>query len=824
MKRPMLAVAGLYLAGILFSDWWSLPWSWLLLGAMGAALVSLISGIFAPRWEWTRERDWRGRFVAATESIALMLALFLAGAANQARHTAVISPSDLRRVMGNESAIVTLRGRITGVVSEKSFGNATLVRVALDVERVLRNEQWLVASGRVMLQTPGPLDERIFSGRLMEVDGVLAPPPRSRAPGLFDYRQYLQRRGIHFILRLDEHSRWTFLDEHLSPRKRWVDRFDDWARATLTRGLADEEEVNDLLCAMVLGWRTVQSDEMAEPFMRSGTMHIFAVSGLNIVFVTGFLVALLCVCRLPQRWVGIVAVPVLWFYTAATDWQPSAVRATTMMTVVLCAWALARPIDMLNSAGVAAFLILLVDPQQLFHVGFQLSFVVVLGLILIMPPLTTWLEGWLSPDPLLPRSLWPLRWRWGQSPLRWVALLVATSVVAWLASAPLSAAYFHLFTPVSLLANLLVVPLASLVIATSMGSLLVGALWPGVAELFNNAGWLFMKWILGISEWAAALPSAYQYVRGPDAWMVVLAYIVLFGVGAGWVFERRIRPWAIGMAVLSLIAILWQVRMEGQVVRITLLPDGPAIYQEPFSNADGLLVDTGDEAATRMVVLRYIRTRGVDSLPQMLLTHGVKHHVGGLAQIVTNAPVREAFLNPANSQTAAGREAHRLLVDQGVRERFVAAGDVVGAWAILHPARDAKYARSGDGAVVVRGKFQGVRVLLLSDLDAQGQQDLLGSGQDLRADIVVTSMPEYGEALRPAVLAAVNPEIILVHDSAQPVTQRASPALLRRLVQTGIPMFSTRHIGGTRLEISPKGWSLFDSKGQRLAGGQRRHY
>ena len=165
-------------------------------------------------------------------------------------------------------------------------------------------------------------------------------------------------------------------------------------------------------------------------------MHMFAVDGLRIALVSGLIVTLLRVLRLSRAWCGAVAIPAIWFYTAATGWEASAIRASVMMTIVLLGWALKRPGDLLNSLAAAAFLLLLADPRQLFEASFQLSFFVMLVIALLLPPLNAFSDrvigAWLQPDPLLPADLVP-GWRkklaaWSQTLARFTGL----SLAAWL--------------------------------------------------------------------------------------------------------------------------------------------------------------------------------------------------------------------------------------------------------------------------------------------------------------------------------------------------------------------------------------------------------
>src|SRR5688572_30032220 len=121
---------------------------------------------------------------------------------------------------------------------------------------------------------------------------------------------------------------------------------------------------------MLLGWQTALTAEVSEPFMRSGTMHIFAISGLHIALIAGIFVALLRALTVPRVACGLIVVPIIWFYTGATGWQPSAIRSAVMMSVIILGWSLKRPTDLLNSLAMAACVILEWQPEQLFQPGF----------------------------------------------------------------------------------------------------------------------------------------------------------------------------------------------------------------------------------------------------------------------------------------------------------------------------------------------------------------------------------------------------------------------------------------------------------------------
>jgi predicted membrane metal-binding protein len=131
------------------------------------------------------------------------------------------------------------------------------------------------------------------------------------------------------------------------------------------------------------------------------------------------------------------------------------------------------------------------------------------------------------PDPLLPADLRSVWQRWLGIPLRWLFNAATTSLAAWLGSIPLIACYFHLITPIGLLANLVIVPLSSVALACNMASLAVSALVPAAAELFNHAAWFFMWLMVRLSEWAAQAPGGCFHIAAPSPAGFALYYALL---------------------------------------------------------------------------------------------------------------------------------------------------------------------------------------------------------------------------------------------------------------------------------------------------------
>ena len=800
MRRPLLMPGLLYVAGILAG--WLVPVTLfpLLAGSLALALLALVLPRLRPG--------------------LLYPLVLMAGWANFTRHTAVISPHGLRRVLGEEFQIVTIRGRVCGTPSVRVYQRGekeswrTLAQ--LEVTALCPNRQtWQPATGRMAVTTPAPLTN-VFAGQIVEVTGVAGLPKIADADGTFDYRAYLRQQGIYYQLQASSEQDWQIV---WSPRAPPLsDRFRAWARTALGRGLPAEDESLRLEWALTLGWKPALTEEVSEPFIRAATYHIFAVDGLRMAIVFGIFFRLFRVLGLPRSVSGLVLVPLIWFYVGLTGWPASAIRASVMLTLVIGGWALKRPTDLLNSLFAAALIILTWEPQQLFQAGFQLSFFVVLCIILIMPPLSELGQRLFAGDPLLPKEL---RRQWPPIlgvPARFVWDLLLVSFAAWVGSLPLVAYYFHIVTPVSTPANILAVPLCALVLISNLASLLLAGWFPAAAELFNHAGWLIMECIRVSSVWFASWPKAYFYVPAPSLFTSGLYYALLLAVATGWLIRPRMRSWKLGAVALLVFCWCGRCWHECSATRLTVLPvgGGTAIYLDTPGNRSHMLIDSGTTNAVPHLTKPFLRAQGVNRLPTLVLTHGDLHHVGGAEMVASLFSVREVCASPIRFRSTAYR---RILEDcnrtpGGVRT--VSRNDHIGPWTVLHPEPTDRFSQADDNALVLAGTFGGTRVLLLSDLGHPGQNALLERMPDLRADIVVTGLPTKTEAVSDALLDTIQPRLIIISDSEFPVSERASPQLRERLGRRKVPVIYTRLAGAATLEFRQREWELRTMSGLRV--------
>ncbi len=801
MKRPLLWVALFHVCGILISRY--IPLSpYPLLAASGCVTIVAFA--------WSRAR------------LYLLYALcVLTGCTNYSLHTAIISPFDIRRLLGQEPAIASIRGVLLETPTERVFvlgekeSWSSVAQIRLTELRT-NGGAWAPAEGIIAITTLGTISTNYFGGQPVEIIGVAARPKIAAAEGTFDYRAYLADKGIYYQLRVSSDKDWQLCGPFGTPPV--ADRFRAWAKRALALGMPEEDEPLRLEWALTLGWKQAMTEEISEPFVRAATYHIFAVDGLRMAIISGIFFALLRALRVPRAACALILLPIIWFYTALTGWPASAIRANIMLTIVIMGWVLKRPSDTMNSLYAAAIVILLWQPSQLFQAGFQLSFVVVFYIIIALTALERFRQRLTLADPLLPDQLRP-KWRkFLDTVTRVVLELFSSSLAAWVASLPLVALYFHIVTPVSTPANMVAVPACGLVLICNLSSLLVAGWLPAAAEIFNHAGWGIMWFIQKSSQWFEKWPAAYYYVPQPALITTYLYYLVLLALVTGWLFKPKLRQWRIAALAVVLGGCGWHYWQNSNLTRLSLLPvnGGMALYFHAPGSKDDLMIDGGNSNAVQFITKPFLRAQGVNRLPTLALTHGDLRHVGG-AELVGNLfAVPKVYVSPVRFRSPVYR---KILKDWSAttnKLQTVTRTNRVGPWTVLHPNATDRFPQADDNALVLDGTFHGCRILLLSDLGRPGQEALLERNPNLRADIVVTGLPVQNEPICDALLDAIQPRLIVVVDSEFPPLERASLALHQRLALRKTPVVYTRADGATTIEWRDKGWELKTTEGTRI--------
>ena len=686
------------------------------------------------------------------------------------QQTRIGSENDLRVLIGDHVQLLTLEGKVASLPVERAIedGVQTSFRTqfTLEVNRIRVRDIWIEATGRVWVQINTPCLPTIYHGKVIQIHGALQRPETARIPGGFDYRRYLRYQRIYYQVRRETWDPHVFVLEHdLSVPL--PHRFQSWARETLSLGQDPEGRSIRLVWAMVLGWRTWLTPEAKEPFMRSGTLHLFAISGLHVALIAGFLVVVAKTLRVPRRVAAALIIPILWFYTLATGAPASAIRASTIASVVLMGRILHRPPDPLNSIGLAALLLLAWQPLQLFQPGFQLSFTVVTSLLALYPRMVTWGQGFFVDSDLIPEGHRSRLRRFLERCFKrtWGALCV--SFAAWLGSAPLIALYFNLITPLAIAANLILVPLASLTMASALMSLSVAPLLPSLAVLANSSAWFWMEMMIRLTEQIADLPGVVIDVASPSVLACLVYYQTLFGLSFVSRFRTGMIIVAVGMVTLGG-SWIWDQWRHRDVTTLSFLPIPRAdaiLIDSPGSQWD-LIIDGGPVWSAERYLIPFLdSSRAANFRPDYLLTHGDKQHVEVVSELLKHQYPEKVYMSPLRFRSTFYRQLIESLDARLVQMEEVSEGDTIGPWTVLFPAATRHPSPADEAALVLLGKIDGFTFLLLSDFDRDVQKEILSLGTTQEIDILSLNLPAELEDPNLFVLRHLNPRVRIVTGS-----------------------------------------------------------
>lgn len=415
-RIPFIRILLLFLCGIFVRQWFLID--------LRIAAVSITICLVILFWFWPTNS------VSAikTQNAVLSLALFVAGYFYPASRPTKEIPEIFSR-KGYYLAEVCERP----VEKQKSFQSLLLLKspILSHAEKV------------IVYFSKADFDSTISTGDLLVLIAKPQPIENMGNPFEYDYQKMMARRGIRFTV-YQEKGTYLKTGMKVSGFAYMAERFRDRLVAMLSNHIKGKEELA-VVSALTLGYRAEIDKETIDYFASTGAMHVLSVSGLHvgiIFFILGFIFN--SIKRRNALIFGILLLISLWSYAFISGFSPSVQRATVMFSFVVVADIIRRPVNVFNTITASALLLILLNPDVVFDVGFQLSYLAVLGIVLVQPALFN----------LLKVKNRILKWLWG---------FTTVSLAAQLITFPLGIYYFNQFPNLFWLSNFVVIPVTILI-------------------------------------------------------------------------------------------------------------------------------------------------------------------------------------------------------------------------------------------------------------------------------------------------------------------------------------------------------------------------
>ena len=712
------------------------------------------------------------------------------------------------------------RVTIEGTVLEPPVSREETTTVVVRIDRLQGMESRKAAGEKIRVTVYKP------ETALAPGDRILFPA-RLRAfrnfnnPGRYDYALAMEIRGLSCAASVTEGRRIVPMGKgDLGFPFELLERARKPIREFFAERLSPRNQA--LFQALILGEQEGVRPDLRELFTVTGLGHVLSVSGLHVALVAWFSFALIkrvlslsyeLALRIDLRKTSALftSIPVV-AYTCLAGFQVPSQRSMMMVLAFLFSMILAREKDVWSTLALTALVVLAADPQSIFAISFQLSFLAVVGIL------------WLAPGifALISFKAYDIRKGVLYRFYGYFCGLASVTISAMLFLLPITSFYFHRVSLVSLLANMTALPVMGACILPL--GLLAAACLPLSQALANSilavASWGLDRMMDYVDYWSRFSWTEVQVFR-PNFMEISLFYVFLFCL----LSLKHLRWARVGLVLVLLILAgditYWSYRTHfNPSLKVTYLDVGQgnaALIQ--FPGSERMLIDGGgfpgsDFDIGEMVIAPFLLRSKILRIDTLVMTHPEADHLGGLLFIAGHFGPKEFWYNGEKLESPNFQKLTALLDAKGISRRTPAhlkeGREISGARVeVLHPVEEFLSRKSNDNSLVLRISYGGTSFLFPGDLEATGEQALVArAGPQLKSDVLL--IPHHGSKSSSslAFLESVRPEVCIISAGKGNPFGFPSQDILRRLRGAGCKIIRMDEAGATEVSIGKKGLQI----------------
>ena len=491
-----------------------------------------------------------------------------------------------------------------------------------------------------------------------KIKGRLSVPFKAGNPSQFDYGNYLRNFNVYAVFYGAKGAEPVFLNSDLSAREKVLQWINDYREKIISIHSNYLTSPNlEILGGIVFGDDAVSPPEnIKQSFINSGLLHILAASGMNVAFIFSFFFFFLSALKVNYKVNISAGIVMVIIYSLMTGLGASVVRATFMLVFVLIGKLIDRDAHSISLLAFVAFLMLLYNPMYINDVGFQLSFIVTFGLLIMTPFLM----------------------RGKNKFVNWVIGTVSIPIIAQLWVMPIQIFYFNNISLYSVFANIMSVPILSVISFGGFVSSLIATITPPfICRCFDFVLNPMLTLLVNISDFWGKLPNAAIQTTHPSVFQIILYYAVLLLITALMdknIRENYLKPIKLALPVLMLVLCLSQISFPNHNLEITAFDVGNAdafLIKTPDNKY--LMIDTaksgynGGKSQAKMLILKYLMDRGIKNIDTIIVTHFDNDHCGGAVDLMEGVSVKNLYVNSLNHDSNAAKQIYKRANLRGVK-------------------------------------------------------------------------------------------------------------------------------------------------------------
>ncbi len=678
---------------------------------------------------------------------------------------------------------------ISGIIVKFPEPRLKKISLTMAVNDIFMNHEVVSAQGKILVNVPKFASMFQYGDEIL-VRGMLRKPRDRRNPGEFDSQAFFQSQNIFGILSVDKkaeikkissgHGNWIL--------RNWLFSVKNYLNEFIGSHFPSKEAT--FLQGLIIGQRGEISITLREAFSNLGVIHVLAVSGLHVGFIILTFMGVFGFLRIPYRYRILLTILGLVFYAFLVNLKPPVVRASIMGGLLLTGTLLERKTDVYNSLALAALVILIFNPLELFQAGFQLSFTAVISIVYLYPKI----KAFFSTHPKI-HNIQKI------AGIHYVVELLFVSMAAFLGTLPFTIIYFNRIPNFAIFANLLIIPLVFCGFACGIIASVVNLFVPFLGKIYIAATWFFLHVIIEIIEWANQFMfthyETYKFLF-PQALAYFIGMILISNLN-----HERVRRWLVIFFLILTNVFVWQAATkEKNVLKVIFFDVGQGdAALLTFPDDKHVLVDGGPRGinynAGKWVIAPYLKRERIHDLDALILSHGDADHLGGFPYIMRNFKVHEVWDNGQVQDTKLHQEYINLIDSLKITRRVLRAGENITDFKpvhifTMHPTdRFLKHSNLSlnDGSLSLKISYGEVDFLFVGDIENKGEAQISTYGNLLESEVLKVGHHGSRTSSSQFFLNKVQPQIAVI--SASELNRFGHPhrKTLNRLRAAGAKIF-----------------------------------
>lgn len=504
-------------------------------------------------------------------------------------------------------------------------------------------------------------------GDTFQINGKLRRPFKAGNPSQFDYGKYLRNFNTYTVFYADK-SDCVQLDAKLSPKWKFLQELNNVRNRIIKTHARYLKSPNlEILGGIVFGDDAVAPpDYIKASFVNSGLLHILAASGMNVAFIYGFWYFILRRLRVPFKITVVSGMLVIILYTLMTGLGPSVIRAALMLLFILAGKLIDRDAHSVALLALVATLMLIYNPAYINDVGFQLSFLVTFGLLTTANAVLAKLQNSKIPA--------------------WLSSAVLIPVVAQIWVAPIQMFYFNTFSTYSVFANVAIMPFLSVI---SFGGFVssVLAVFSPIAKYVCFLSDFVLKYLLDVLVWISnffsSLPYSLISTTHPNIIQIVIYYLIIliitYSFKSG--FIKRLTLSAVILGVILLISTINIPSKDLEIITFDVQNADAFLIKSPKNKY--FIIDTGKSAykggssQAKVIILKYLKDRGIKNIEALIITHFDNDHSGGAVDLMQNLKVKNVYINSLDNKSYTSVNIYKTLRKEKINTIIVKNNSII---------------------------------------------------------------------------------------------------------------------------------------------------